>query len=240
MVAPAAQGFYSAMAEPLFGNDVIALPVGSAAACDAERTPLLAPQDLPTARASGWTSLAAIRAAAAGGEPPGAVASEATAHAMRLASWHIVWDLRSAMRDPSTTAVARGARADAEYIVSLLPARWRAFVEQAGPDPAPEWVCFDAPWVAQLTPGAPPCWFRVLADGRLQDVPAAQATSAPNPAHGTAAAVFPRPKPRHRWTPEDHEAAAAAAPGGSGGGTPVEYWLLGAWRDIRVDPSVWG
>lgn len=59
------------------------------------------------------------------------------------------------------------------------------------------------------------------------------------PLRWAPAAVYPKKKPQVRWTVEDYDRAREAREHEEDY-EPTEDWLLGPWREVQLDPAVWG
>mgnify|MGYP001809911800 CR=1 FL=1 len=158
-------------------------------------------------------------------------------------AWRYLRDARAAMRDPDNVPLA--VRRDFAHLLTLLPRPWRA-VLGAGPSPTPPWTCalVDGRWWVtqpqQQQPFQPDAARSTQPDGRLLE---GVFIGPLPPGLGTAdwvpAAVFSRDKPQLRWTQQDRVEVEAAKEQGEEH-TPLEYWLLGPWHAVDLDPSVWG
>ena len=250
-----AWAFFSVMAEPLFHNARITLPMGGqVGGGEGEPRRLLRPEDLPPGArpqpgaAAGWRHLRDVRAAMCAGPPSG------------------------------------GPTAAVDVVLAAVPPEWRAELGRER-DPAPDWWCVAAgdgqryawpiPGPGEPGPGAvgfdAPCLMRADALGRLvpivpasrdgtpmEELPedateqllAAKAVVVAAAAAWRPAAVVPRPTSRPRWTLRDvarqeeylcqkEEAAAMGEPAPPAPLTPTERWLLGPWDELELDPTTW-
>jgi hypothetical protein len=262
VVQPQALSFHQAMAEPLCWNPDVR--VGEPARCLAPAD--LGPGWAAGWRSLGdvWRSLRGVAAAPAvdgglaaaaevvRGALPAPWRAYLAAGAEPPASWVSVEVPGAPGTDPAVY-VLRGPGPQPDWAA----ADWASRLHRRLPTGRLALVC--PAWALGDEAGAA---VRGAAEGELQVLSALLGSL-----QWEAAAVFELPKPRRRWSWEDLEAAAAAAaaaaarraaraaPGGPPGGQPVllgdggprgggeavmEPWLLGPWRRVALDPTVWG
>ena len=242
------------MAEPLFHNARITLPVGrQAEGGPGEPRRLLKPEDLPPGArpqpgaAGGWRHLRDVRAAMRVGPPGGLAAALEVVLAAVPPEWRAELERE---RDPAPDW----------WCVAASDGQRYAWPNPGPGEPGPGAVGFDAP-----------CLMRADALGRLvpivpasrEDTPmeelpedvseqlmAAEAMVVAAAAAWRPAAVVPRPTPRPRWTLRDvarqeeylcqkEEAAAMGEPAPPAPPAPTERWLLGPWDELELDPTTW-
>mgnify|MGYP000405527981 CR=1 FL=1 len=236
---PAEQGFYSAMAEPLFYNARFSITTDTG-----QR--LLTPADLPdpvrpdtAAAGRGWRHLRDVwQAVRAGALTPAQQQGVATIRAAAPPEWASFLDTEG---QPA--------------------AEW---VCLQGVDKV--WYALEGPLGLGSRATSPRSLYRANTAGRLlplcpdwvgqgeeppEDVHdairTAEAILATSPGPWKPAAVLRSPKPRQLWTATDQqkvqEAAEAAAAVGEAGAVswqPDCLWLLGPWDCVPLDPTVWG
>ena len=226
VMTPAAQSFFSVMAEPLLHNPMVA----------PELQQLLL----------GGPGLAGI-----------------LVHA-EVQAWRYVRDVRATLWAPRDGPPPLAVLTAVEVALACLPAEWAAKVRQAEPPPAP-WMVAELPaqpgqqpvqvvqrlgaeglqWVTPsgcLQPLRPEDW---EAWGWQQHLPLGDLRW--RPAH-----VIGLPKEENRLSWEEllaHQGGGQRQGGQRQGEQrqgeqqrrwPMEYWLIGPWEHVWLDPEVWG
>lgn len=157
------------------------------------------------------------------------------------ATWTRLRDVMDAMTslDPESAEWS-----DAQAIIARLPEAWRSALA-SGTSPEEDWSVLSGASDADVVaigpaPGDPStaghlgrCLWEALPTGRLRRRLAPYV--APGPAR--PALVQLRPRPQHGFTQEDWEGYRQPL---SQRVVPEDPWLIGAWDDLPVDPTVWG
>jgi len=212
IVAPQAQSFFSAMAEPLLHN------------------PLVAPE---------------LQALLLGGPDMAGVFVHA-----EVRGWRYVRDVRAtlwaARAGPPPLAVMMAV----QVVLRCLPAKWAEWVQLLEPPPAP-WLVAALP--AQPGRQQPVQVVRQLGGGTLRWVDPSGRLQLLRPGDWAAWGWQRLPVEQLEWVPahvivlpksersltlqerhQRHLPADARPP------WPVDYWLLGPWDAVWLDPEVWG
>lgn len=160
-------------------------------------------------------------------------------------SWRYVRDLRSA--HTSGPAISGNEHADLGRALAALPLSWRLHVQRDGPLPPAAWSTTSLAGGMELVcrGDGPPVQaadvYVVLDMGRMElagDVPIPPMEEL-TVAVWSPCLVLSMPKPPRHWTPEDHEAVLQAKRDDQEF-SPHDWWCMGPWDSLLLDPSVWG
>ncbi len=128
-------------------------------------------------------------------------------------------------------------------ITGRLPPAWanalaKARLGVSALDAGESWWCDPlCRYAMHGSPLQPTAYFSVMSDGQLMPLPPASAVMAPN---WTPACVLSAPKPKGRWSPEQHDDYQAASHSQRHLLRPLEDRLLGPWESVSLYPPAWG
>ena len=115
----------------------------------------------------------------------------------------------------------------------VIPPAWQQALQQREDEiPATWWVDRQRRWVRQTAVGQGPTWYGVKTDGSMRYQEEAPALP-PGEVLGPACVVYTA-KGGPRKQPQQRQGDAREAPATSA------YYLVGAWQEVTLDPSVWG
>ena len=166
----------------------------------------------------------------------GGLLSPAAFHTQLGRSWRYLRDVRAAVaRWPNLSDLEQQ---DVRHVLDNVPQCWaeRARAEE---EPSSGWQCaafLGTQWVMDNDG----CLRKVHTSGRiLHGVEMGEIPAGLHPMRWTPAAVYPKEKPKVRWTQEDYDMAEEAREHDEDY-MPTEDWLLGPWGAVQLDPAVWG